>query len=94
MRKPIDSDVLGRRVAKHFRRTKDPLLAMIQSLQDLTPPGSSIDPTIELQHENDELLISYQLKPMTIRIVESDRIISITVQPRRAAKDKRTSSDQ
>lgn len=72
MRKAINKDVMYARIAKRFHRLHQPLVDMIQCLQDAVP-STTVLGSVELTQTNGYINISYTAKPIKpIKLVIND----------------------
>jgi len=69
------------RVVSRYHKLHEPLIALIQSLEDLLPAGMQLDDTIEFNTENDMLSVTYKARPISLVVRNKDQTIVVQVVP-------------
>jgi len=69
------------RVVSRYHKLYEPLIALIQSLEDLLPSGMQLDETVEFNTDNDMLSVAYKARPISLVIRDKGQTIVVRVTP-------------
>ncbi len=79
MRKRPNQDVIEARVVKRFNRLHEPLLNLVQALQDMAPEGAVLGDKVEFTKLDGHLRIGYGQKPIQIVINDGSYVLEMTI---------------
>lgn len=79
MRRAVNKDVMSARIVKRFHRLHEPLVDMIQCLQDAVP-STSVLGSVELTQANGYINISYTAKPIKLVINDGKRRFTLKLE--------------
>jgi hypothetical protein len=79
MRTRPNRDRAESRVVNRYHKLYDPLIELVQSIEDLMPAGTQLGDTVELNTTNGELLVAYKERPVRLVIHDKERTFVLEV---------------
>jgi len=94
MRNRPSQDRIQTRIMHRYHKLQEPLVELIQSLEDLLPAGVQLGETVELNSIDGELLISYKARPIRIVLRDKDQTVLLAVTKSPVKPRKRVTSTE
>jgi hypothetical protein len=79
MRQPVDTSTAESRVISKYRKLHTQLTSLLQSVQDLLPPGIQLNDKVTFTQQDGKVHIAFQAKPMQVVINDGTQQIRITL---------------
>lgn len=79
MRTRPSHDRATSRVVNRYHKLYEPLIELVQSIEDLLPPGLQLDETVELSTDEGEISIAYKVRPMRLVVHDADNTFVLEV---------------
>ena len=79
MKQPVTKDRAETRVVNKYHKLYQPLIELVDSLQDLEPGGTLVDDVSIYRDEDKKVHIAYVAKPIMLTITEQDRVFILRV---------------
>ncbi len=83
MRKRPNQDVIAARIAKRYHRLHDPIVELVQCLQDSIPQGMELGDRVVLEQKDGQIQIICKMRPIEIVIVDGNNEYSLRMQSTR-----------
>jgi hypothetical protein len=79
MRTRPSQDRATSRIVNRYHKLYEPLVELVQSIEDLLPPGLQLDETIELSTEDGVLSVAYKVRPVRLIVHDANNTFTLEV---------------
>lgn len=79
-RAKIDQEVAERRIAKRYHKLHNPIVELVQALQDAIPSGMVLGERIELKQVDGHIDVAMTLKPTQFVLNDGERRFTLIIE--------------